>query len=97
MPLVSSGIYVPGMIAGRGWIAVTLVVFGSYRPFPIAIGALFFGFLMAIQLQAQAIGMNIPHQLLLALPFSATIFALLFRKDTNKNEPDHIGKPYFRE
>ena len=67
----------PGMTAGRGWIALALVVFASWRPLRVAAGALLFGGATVLQLHAQAAGLGLPGQLLSALPYLATILALV--------------------
>lgn len=67
----------PGMTAGRGWIALALVVFASWRPLRVAAGALLFGGATVLQLHAQAAGLGLPGQLLSALPYIATILALV--------------------
>ncbi len=67
----------PGMTAGRGWIALALVVFASWKPWRVLLGALLFGGATVLQLHAQAASMGIPGQLLSALPYIATIVALM--------------------
>lgn len=77
----ASTVYTPlwadGMIAGRGWIALALVVFGSWQTGRIAFGALLFGALSLGELVTQAAGVNLPSQLLTSLPYLATIFMLV--------------------
>lgn len=76
----ASTIYTPlwadGMIAGRGWIAVALVVFGTWKTGRIAFGALLFGMVSLGELIAQTLGSAIPSQLLSSLPFIVTIVVL---------------------
>ncbi|MHC1771579.1 MAG: ABC transporter permease [Flexilinea sp.] len=96
LPLVSVGMFQPGMSAGRGWIAVALVSFGRYKPGPIILGALLFGFLEAFQLQIQAIGINFPYQIMTALPYIVTILVLIAGR-TGASGPQHLGIPYVRE
>jgi len=76
----ASTIYTPlwadGMIAGRGWIAVALVVFGTWKTGRIAFGALLFGMVSLGELIAQSMGAGIPSQLLSALPYIVTIIVL---------------------
>ena len=76
----ASTIYTPlwadGMIAGRGWIAVALVVFGTWKTGRIAFGALLFGMISLGELIAQSMGANIPSQLLSSLPYIVTIVVL---------------------
>ena len=68
----------PGMTAGRGWIALALVVFASWKPWRVVLGALLFGGATVLQLHAQAASFGLPGQLLSAVPYLATIVALLF-------------------
>lgn len=67
----------PGMTAGRGWIALALVVFASWKPWRATLGALLFGGATILQLHAQALGVAIPSQVMSALPYLATILALI--------------------
>jgi ABC-type uncharacterized transport system permease subunit len=96
LPLVSVGMFQPGMSAGRGWIAVALVSFGRYKPGPIILGALLFGFLEAFQLQVQAIGINFPYQIMTALPYFVTILVLIAGR-TGASGPQQLGISYVRE
>jgi ABC-type uncharacterized transport system permease subunit len=66
-----------GVISGRGWICIALVVFGQWRPWRSALGALLFAFIDAFQLRLQASGLvHIPYQTFLMLPFLLTIVAM---------------------
>jgi simple sugar transport system permease protein len=65
-----------GVVAGRGWVAIAIVIFGNWQPGKVLIGALLFGFVEALQLRLRAIGLEVPYQLLLSLPYLATIVAL---------------------
>jgi simple sugar transport system permease protein len=69
--------WVSGMTAGRGWIALALVVFASWMPFRLMVGAYLFGGITILQLHAQATGMGIPSQLMSSLPYLATIVVLV--------------------
>lgn len=69
--------WAPGMTAGRGWIALALVVFASWRPLYAFAGALLFGGATVLQLHAQAAALGIPGQLLTAMPYLVTIIALI--------------------
>lgn len=69
--------WAPGMTAGRGWIALALVVFASWRPAYAFAGALLFGGATVLQLHAQAAALGIPGQLLTAMPYLVTIIALV--------------------
>ncbi len=96
LPLVATGLYVPGISAGRGWIAIAIVIFGNFRPFRVMFGALLFGFLDALQLQIQGIGIDFPYQLLIALPYVLTIIVLIIGGKSS-GKPLHLGIPYHRE
>jgi ABC-type uncharacterized transport system permease subunit len=87
------------LTSGRGWIALALVVFATWRPGRLLIGALLFGAVMALQFYAQAIGVPIPTQFLAMLPYIATIVVLvLISRNPNTiklNAPASLGKPFF--
>jgi simple sugar transport system permease protein len=77
----ASTVYTPlwadGMIAGRGWIALALVVFGTWQTGRVAFGAILFGVLSLGELTAQAAGVAIPSQVLSSLPYLVTILMLV--------------------
>ncbi len=95
-------VYVPqwveSMTAGRGWIALALVVFASWRPWRVMAGAYLFGGVTIGQLHAQALGFGIPSQLLSSLPYLATIVVLVLisrnRRLTMMNTPASLGQPF---
>ncbi|MCH6564620.1 MAG: ABC transporter permease [Proteobacteria bacterium] len=93
-------LWVEGMVAGRGWIAIALVVFATWRPFRVIVGAYLFGGVMVAQLFVQGSGMdiNIPSQFLSSLPYLATIIVLvIISRDQNTvrlNAPVSLGQPY---
>jgi len=93
-------LWVEGMVAGRGWIAIALVVFATWRPFRVVVGAYLFGGVMVAQLFVQGSGLdiNIPSQFLSALPYLATIIVLvIISRDQNTvrlNAPVSLGIPY---
>ena len=72
LSLAYTPFFVPGMTAGRGWIALALVVFASWRPCRLVGGAYLFGAVTILQLHAQALGLGIPSQLMSSLPYLAT-------------------------
>ena len=78
LTLASAGLYSPGMVAGRGWIALAIVILGNWKPVNILWAALFFGFLDTFQLQVQGIGVDFPYQILLSLPYVLTIVVLVY-------------------
>ena len=77
LPLAYTPFFVPEMTAGRGWIAVALVVFSSWRPGRLVFGAYMFGAVTILQLQAQGAGIGVPSQLLSSLPYLACIVVLV--------------------
>jgi simple sugar transport system permease protein len=77
LPLAYTPFFVPGMTAGRGWIALALVVFSSWRPIRLVGGAYLFGTVSILQLHAQALGLGIPSQLMSSLPYLATVIVLV--------------------
>lgn len=93
-------LWVEGMVAGRGWIAIALVVFATWRPLRVIVGAYLFGGVMVAQLfvQGSGLGVNIPSQFLSALPYLATIIVLvIISRDQNTvrlNAPVSLGQPY---
>lgn len=87
--------WVEGMTAGRGWIALALVVFGTWRPVRIVLGAYLFGGITVAQLVVQSRGIEISSQLLSMLPYLATIVVLVFISNDKQrmrlNTPGSLG------
>jgi ABC-type uncharacterized transport system permease subunit len=77
LPLAYTPFFVPEMTAGRGWIALALVVFSSWRPLRLVGGAYLFGAVTILQLQAQGAGIGIPSQLMSSLPYLACVVVLV--------------------
>jgi general nucleoside transport system permease protein len=77
LPLAYTPFFIPGMTAGRGWIALALVVFASWRPVRLMAGAYLFGAVTILQLHAQGAGLGIPSQLMSSLPYLATVLVLV--------------------
>src|SRR5262249_50748916 len=77
LPLAYTPFFIPGMTAGRGWIALALVVFASWRPMRLVVGAYLFGAVTILQLHAQGAGLGIPSQLMSSLPYLATVLVLV--------------------
>jgi general nucleoside transport system permease protein len=97
LSLVYTPFWSPGMTAGRGWIALALVVFASWRPWRVFGGALLFGGATVLQLHAQALGIGLPGQLLSALPYLATVLALVLLSWRNRRgaaSPAMLGTPF---
>ena len=98
LSLVYTPQWTENMSAGRGWIALALVVFASWRPFRVLAGAYLFGAVSIGQLHAQALGIGIPSQFLSALPYLATVIVLVIisqnRRLTMINTPASLGKSF---
>jgi len=74
--LAQVGSFAEGMTAGRGYVAIAIVVLGRWHPGGIALGALLFGSATALQFLLQTLGLNAPYQLFLMLPYLLTLLAL---------------------
>ena len=98
LSLVYTNLWIENMTAGRGWIALALVVFASWLPGRIAVGAYLFGAVSILQFHAQGFGLGIPSQLLSALPYLATIGALILisrnRNVARVNTPSCLGQAF---
>ena len=90
--------WIENMTAGRGWIALALVVFGSWLPWRVALGAYLFGTVMILGFAVQTKGLGIPPQFLSSLPYLVTIFALVVisgnRALTRANTTACLGQPF---
>ena len=93
--------WIENMSAGRGWIALALVVFATWLPKRVLIGAYLFGAVWIMGLYIQGLGVAIPSQLLSSLPYLVTIAALIIisgnRTITKVNTPACIGQPFAPE
>ena len=98
LSLAYSPLWIENMSAGRGWIALALVVFATWRPWRVFIGAYLFGGITILQLHAQALGAGVPAQVMSMLPYLATIIVLvLISRDRTKirlNAPACIGRSF---
>ena len=98
LSLIYTPLWVEGMIAGRGWIALALVTFGTWRPFRVFLGAYLFGGMTMLQMNLQSIGISVPTQFISMAPYAATIIvlALISRNPTwiRLNMPASLGKPF---
>ena len=94
-------LWAEGLVAGRGWIVVALVVFGMWRPLRIALGAYLFGAVSLLELFIQGQGFAIPSQLMSAMPYIITIIRLAVisrnRRLIRLNHPASLGQPYARD
>ncbi|MBV9897117.1 MAG: ABC transporter permease [Chloroflexi bacterium] len=93
--------WVEGMTAGRGWIAVGLVVFGTWDPLRVLVGAYLFGFVDGFQLRAQGLGTPVPSFFLNMLPYLFTVVVVALssgeRLQRRLGIPRALGQPYWRE
>ncbi len=96
LTLASAGIFVPGISAGRGWLAIVVVIAGNWAPIRIVFATMAFSFLDAFQLQVQGSGVQFPYQVLLALPYVIAIVLMTISR-TRSQAPSSMGVPYFRE
>ncbi len=98
LSIVYNPSWVEGMTAGRGWIALALVVFATWKPWRVLAGAYLFGGVTLAQFQAQALGVDIPAQYLSMLPYVATIVVLaVISRDAatiKLNAPASLGRPF---
>jgi len=88
-----------GLVAGRGWIAFSIIIFARWIPSNILWGCLLFAGINGLQIRLQTVGVTLPSELLTALPYIATLGALVaIMSRTGKTRiPSALGMPYFRE
>ncbi len=96
LPLTITGGYSDGMVGGRGWIALMLVILGRWLPWLVIAGALLFAYVEALQFRLALATKAIPSQLLLALPYLIAI-AVLVRVYRGAQAPAALALPYDRE
>ena len=94
--LASVGIFVADITSGRGWLAIAIVIFGDWKPVKILWASLFFGFIDALQMQLQALGVQLPFQLFLAMPYILTTLAVFLARKRS-GAPLALGVHYVRE
>ncbi|PKO42802.1 MAG: ABC transporter permease [Betaproteobacteria bacterium HGW-Betaproteobacteria-3] len=97
--VIYTPLWVEGMVAGKGWIALALTTFATWRPARVLLGAYLFGGVTMLQFHLQGIGVEVPSQFLSMLPYVATIvvLALISRNPQwiRINMPAAIGKPFY--
>ncbi len=97
--IVYTPLWVEGMVAGKGWIALALTTFATWRPARVLLGAYLFGGVTMLQFHLQGNGVDVPSQFLAMLPYVATIvvLALISRNPQwiRINMPASIGKPFY--
>jgi len=99
LAVIYTPLWVEGMVAGKGWIALALTTFATWRPLRVLFGAYLFGGVTMMQFHLQSQGVDIPSQFLSMAPYVATIvvLALISRNPTwiRINMPASIGKPFY--
>jgi ABC-type uncharacterized transport system permease subunit len=97
--VVYTPLWVEGMIAGKGWIALALTTFATWRPARVLLGAYLFGGVTMLQFHLQSLGVSVPTQFLTMLPYLATIVVLVLISRNplwiRVNMPSAIGKPFY--
>jgi simple sugar transport system permease protein len=97
--VVYTPLWVEGMIAGKGWIALALTTFATWRPARVLLGAYLFGGVTMLQFHLQGQGVDIPSQFLSMLPYVSTIVVLVLISRNaawiRANMPASLGKPFF--
>jgi simple sugar transport system permease protein len=97
--IIYTPLWVEGMVAGKGWIALALTTFATWRPGRVLLGAYLFGGVTMLQFHLQAIGVDVPSQFLSMLPYIATIVVLVLISRNPAwiriNMPASIGKQFY--
>ena len=96
LPMVFTGTFTEGIVGGRGWLAIALTFFGGWRPQFIVAGALFFATMDVIALRAEVSDVGIPSQVLLVVPYVATLLVMIFAFRWAR-VPAFLGRNYDRE
>ncbi len=93
-------IWVDGMVGGRGWIAIALVIFARWYPWRALLGAILFGCIEALIPRVAAIGVQVPQYFVLMTPYLATLLVMVWATLSTvarSNEPGALGRPHVRE
>ena len=97
--VIYTPLWVEGMVAGKGWIALALTTFATWRPARVLLGAYLFGGVTMLQFYLQSRGVHVPSQFLSMLPYLSTVVVLvLISRNANwirANMPASLGKPFF--
>ena len=97
--VVYTPLWVEGMIAGKGWIALALTTFATWRPARVLLGAYLFGGVTMLQFHLQSQGVDVPPQFLTMLPYLATVLVLVLISRNpawiRVNMPGSLGKPFY--
>ena len=95
LPMVLTATYGDGMIGGRGWLVLQLVIFGRYLPTAVLLGSMFFGYLESLKFSLILLNPGLPPQLFQMLPYLCAMVVLVFAQKTYR--PESLLKPYYRE
>ncbi len=99
LSVIYTPLWVEGMVAGKGWIALALTTFATWRPGRVLLGAYLFGGVTMLQFHLQGRGVDVPSQFLSMLPYVATIVVLVLISRNaawiRVNMPASLGKPFF--
>jgi simple sugar transport system permease protein len=99
LSVVYAPLWVEGLTAGRGWIALALTTFATWRPGRLLLGAYLFGGVTMLQLHLQGQGVQVPSQVMSMLPYLATIVVLVLISRNPQwirvNMPASLGKPFY--
>lgn len=99
LSIIYTPLWVEGMVAGKGWIALALTTFATWRPARVLLGAYLFGGVTMLQFHLQSMGVDLPSQFLSMLPYLATILVLALISRNPRwiriNMPASLGKPFY--
>jgi len=99
LSVIYTPLWVEGMVFGKGWIALALTTFATWRPARVLLGAYLFGGVTMLQFHLQAVGVEVPSQFLTMLPYVATIVVLVLISRNPQwirvNMPASLGKPFY--
>jgi general nucleoside transport system permease protein len=99
LSVIYTPLWVEGMVAGKGWIALALTTFATWRPARLLLGAYVFGGVTMLQFHLQGQGVDVPSQFLSMLPYLATVVVLVLISSNaawvKANMPAALGKPFF--
>jgi ABC-type uncharacterized transport system permease subunit len=95
LTLAYADTFVEGISAGRGFVALAVVILGGWNPWGLLAASLLFGAAMALQFGLQALGTAVPYQLFLALPYALTVMVLA-GVGGHARPPSALGEPYVR-
>jgi general nucleoside transport system permease protein len=96
LTLAHQNMFLIDVIGGRGWVAIAMVIFGNWNPVKGTIGALIFGLLDGLQLRLQGVGLDIPFDVFLMVPYLLTVIALV-GVSRRASVPSALLRPYRRE